>query len=78
MTTLRNRLNNPKTLVFLGTLMLAIASICRFLTPRFRPDYVDGVTGLLYGMSFAFLLMSVIRKNRRPASAAEDGPCSRP
>ena len=40
MTTLRNRLNNPKTLVFLGTLMLAIASICRFLTPRFRPDYL--------------------------------------
>ena len=75
---MRNRLKNPKTLVFLGTLMLAIASLCRLLTPRFRPDLVDGVTGLLYGMSFAFLLMSVIRKNRRPATAAEDRPCTRP
>ncbi len=72
MTTLRNRMKNPKTLVFLGCLLLALGSILRLLTEHMSANLLDGLTGLLYGMSFAFLLMSVIRKNRRRASPTDE------
>ena len=58
----RNRLNNPKHLIRIGMACLLIAILSqRFLHPTaiFGSELIDGVRGVLYGLSIGFNLWAV-------------------
>ena len=60
--TFRNQSRNPRTLIRVGMACLAIALIWpRFLhlTFNFGPDLIDGVRGLLLGLSIGLNLWAV-------------------
>lgn len=62
----------------LGMLFLIIANLVMFkLHPvtAFWQGFSDGVTGLLYGMAIALLLLSV-RMNVRRKAGLNDTPCA--
>jgi hypothetical protein len=69
---LKTKLNDPKVLMRVGlvVMILAHASLW-FLAPRadLWRGLVDGVTGALFGISFACLLLAV-RMNSRCRSGA--------
>ena len=61
-------MKNPVFLMRTGMLFLIFALLwMRFVHPsaRFSDGIVDGMSGLLYGLSFGFLLLSVWRRGRR-------------
>jgi membrane associated rhomboid family serine protease len=63
---LRNRVKNP-TMMRIGLVCMILASLSRWFlhpTPVFGQGLVDGTTGLLYGLSFACLLLSLRRAHR--------------
>jgi hypothetical protein len=62
---LQQRLKNPKTMMRIGMAFLILASVSRwFLHPGagISENWTDGITGFLYGVSIASLLVSVRRK----------------
>jgi hypothetical protein len=64
---LQERLKSPKTMMRIGMGFLVLASLARwFLKPGgvLSQNWTDGITGLLYGISIASLLMSIRRKAR--------------
>jgi hypothetical protein len=66
--TLRNRLKDPNQLRRAGLLILLAAHACgRFSHPsaNFPAGLLDGTTGLLYGLSFGCLLLSLKRNGSR-------------
>ena len=73
---LRQRLKDPKTMMRIGMTFLILASFSRWFLhpgPGLSEGWVDGVTGLLYGVSIASLLGSIRRKAGQ-ASATGAGP----
>ena len=61
---LRNRLNAP---IRLGLVFLAIGNLMHlFLHPsaRFGQDAIDGVTGLMLGISIGLMLLGLTRGRR--------------
>ena len=64
---LKNRLKDRKTMTQLGLVLLILANATHFLV---RPagsaarDVVDGIFGLLIGLSIGLLLMSLRRSER--------------
>lgn len=64
---LRKRLKNPSVAMRVGMSSLILASASRFfLHPRgwLSADMVDAVTGFLYGIAIATLLLSVVLHRR--------------
>lgn len=63
-----NRLKHTRTLMPIGMLCLVIALICpRYIARLGRPDWSDGVCGLLFGLSIGLNLLSVVQANRPPS-----------
>ena len=59
----------PKTLLMIGTLMLAIASTGSWylrLHSHLPTDWVDGLSGFLYGVAIPTTLLAVWRYKRAP------------
>ncbi len=75
--TLRNRLKEPNTLMRIGLVCLVLGNLSRFVHPssNFPADLIDGMTGLLFGVSIACLLMSIRLRGRHCSgtTAAETG-----
>lgn len=68
MTNLPEHLKDHKTMMRVGMSFLILASLSRwFLHPSVgvSENWVDGITGLLYGVSIASLLVSVRLKASR-------------
>lgn len=64
---LRNRPKNRNALRSIGLVCLILAGLSRWFlhpTPSSGPSLVDGMTGLLYGVSFACLLLSLRRTDQ--------------
>ena len=62
---LKNRLKDRKTLMNIGLVCLVLGNATHFLIrPESTParDWVDGIFGLLIGLSIGLLLMSLRRK----------------
>lgn len=58
----RNRLKDPKAMMSIGMVCLVVALLWpRFLplTGNMGPNWIDGVRGLLFGMSIGMNLMSL-------------------
>jgi hypothetical protein len=65
----RNRQFNR--LLALGMMLLAVAGIARLFLEHhtlFFPGLADGITGLLYGLGFACILLGFRRNRRCPAT----------
>lgn len=65
---LRNRLKNPGTMMRIGLVCLILAGLSRWFlhpTPVLGQGFLDGTTGLLYGLSIGCLLLS-LRRTHRP------------
>lgn len=58
---LQNRLKDPGAMMSIGLTCLAVANCLRFLhlTAYLGPDLIDGVHGLLLGVSIGMILWSV-------------------
>lgn len=57
----------------IGMAALLLASLSKWFLPRshaLSPDLADGVTGFLYGVSIATLVLWMVMKNRRSAGGA--------
>lgn len=68
---LRHRFE-PKALIRLGLLFLVAASLSRWLAhPTFRlsESAIDGVVGMLYGVSIALMLLGLYLKGRRRSTS---------
>jgi uncharacterized membrane protein len=77
--TLRNRLQDHNVLIRIGLVFLILASLWKwFLHPgaHFSAGFIDGATGLLYGVSIGCMLLGLRLKSRR-RSPAEGMPCAR-
>ena len=77
--TLRNRMQGPNILIRVGLVFLILASFWKwFLHPgtHFSAGLIDGVTGLLYGVSIGCMLQG-LRWNSRRRSTAEGEPRAR-
>jgi hypothetical protein len=64
----RNRLKNPGSLLSIGMVFFVMALMLpRFFPPsaRFSPDSLDGVRGMLFGMSFGMCLWSARLSTRQ-------------
>ena len=76
MMSLRQHLKDQRTMMRVGMCFLILASLSRwFLHPSagISEDWVDGITGLLYGISIASLLVSVrLRAGRAPSDMRAD------
>lgn len=67
---LRKTAENPQLLLRVGLLFLVLANLAQYLVPRLAnlPENVaDGGMGLLYGLAFGLLLLS-LRRGRADAS----------
>ena len=65
---LRKRLKDPKLMIRIGAACLLLANLSRwFLHPTadFWQGLIDGMTGTLFGISFACLLLSLRRADRQ-------------
>ena len=68
----RNRMQNPKTVVFFGMLCLALALVWTrfpFLTGQSGLGLADALRGFLFGLSIGLNLWSVRLSSRRRQSA---------
>ena len=66
--TFRNRRKNHHPLLRVGMLFLLLASVWRWFSlpsANFSAPLVDGMTGLLYGVSIGRLLLALQRSGRR-------------
>lgn len=66
--TIRKSLKEPGTQIQVGLVVLIVASLWKwFLTPDvlFSVDLTDGITGLLYGVSFGFMLLGIWKNARK-------------
>lgn len=73
---LRNKMRDPKVMLLAGMTALLLANILQVVL-RWAGDaesLVMGMMGLLYGISFALLLMSARLKARRRAGI-DDSAC---
>ena len=73
---LRNKMRDPKVMLLAGMTALLLANILQVVL-RWAGDaewLVMGTMGLLYGISFALLMMSVRLKARRRAGI-DDSAC---
>ncbi len=67
---LRKRLKDPKLIVRIGAAFLLLANLwpllMRFVLPTsdFWQGFSDGVRGVLFGVSFGFLLLGLRRSKR--------------
>ena len=60
-----HRRKHTRTLMPIGMLCLVIALICPRYSPRLgRPDWSDGIRGLLFGLSIGLNLLAVVQANR--------------
>jgi hypothetical protein len=78
--TFRHRLlKDPKALIRVGLVFLILASAWRWWFSHPSADvsarWIDGVNGLLYGVSIGCLLLG-LNRNRRLRSTTEDEPCA--
>ena len=67
---------NPDTQIRFGMVFLIVASFWRwFAHPGtvLSPGMLDGVSGFLYGVSIALMLLGVWRKGRGRSQAAAPG-----
>jgi hypothetical protein len=67
---LRRSFQNPRALIQIGFLALVLANLSlRFLhaTPSFPEDAKDVLTGFLFGVAIAAMLVGVHRRGCRPA-----------
>ena len=68
---LRKRLKDPKVMVRIGAAFLLLANLWPLLTRHLLPTsdfwegFGDGVRGVLFGVSFGFLLLSLRRSKCR-------------
>ena len=65
---LRNRLKDPDVLIRIGLVFLILASLWKWLlhpSANVSAGFIDGGTGLLYGVSIGCLLLGVKRNGRR-------------
>ena len=72
----RNRLKDHNALMRVGMLFLLLASLWRWFShpsAGFSARLMDGITGLLYGLSIGCLLLALKRNGRR-CSTTEDQP----
>ena len=71
---LRNWLKDPRHLMTLGLIFLALANLWpRFLYPTWWSahlgvDLIDGLRGLLFGIAFGLLLLTAMLNGRRRRS----------
>ena len=75
---LRHRLTDPDTQIRTGMMFLILASCWKwFLHPStsLSESFIDGGTGLLYGISIGCLLLGV-KRNARRRSGTERGRCA--
>lgn len=64
----RNRMKNPKTMMLLGMLCLAMANVWpRFLHlgASLGPDWIDAIRGVLFGLGIGLSLMAAKLNGRR-------------
>jgi len=76
--TLRRKLKEPSFVIRVGMLFLVLANLSlRFFQPsaNLSDQVTDGVSGLLFGMAIACMLLGV-RMNARRRSGTPAGPCS--
>lgn len=62
-------LNESRTLIRIGLVFLILANLAKWLLPRtgwVPTDLLDAVTGLLFGISIAALLLGLSRKRSTP------------
>ena len=65
---LRSQEKHPRMLLTLGLSFLVLGGVARlFLRPgaRLSANLVDGMTGFLYGLAIALLVMNLIVNRRR-------------
>lgn len=75
----RHRLKDPDRLMRIGWLFLILASLWKYFVHSevaFWGNFMDGVTGMLYGISMAGLLVGLRAKSRGRAGGQTE-PCSR-
>ena len=71
---LKKRLDNPKPLMMVGLVFLALGQAWPRLVPvtgNMGPDWIDGIRGLLMGIAFGLLAWSIILNKRRRADRSE-------
>ena len=67
---LRRRFQNPRVLIQIGLFALVLGNLSmRFLhtSPSFPEDAKDGLTGFLFGVAIAAMLVGIHRRGCRPA-----------
>jgi multidrug transporter EmrE-like cation transporter len=76
---LRNKLNDPKVTLLTGMAALLAANVVNIAlrwADSASEAWLYGAMGVLYGISFALLLLSARQKARRRAGT-EDSSCAR-
>lgn len=67
--TVRDEIKKPDIQIKIGLVFLIFASLSNwYLRSRAVPpeDWMDGVTGLFYGISIGFMLLGIWRKHHSP------------
>jgi hypothetical protein len=63
-------LENPRVLLQLGLAAFVLANLSMHFvhpTASFSADAKDGLTGFLYGVAIAAMLLGIVKRGRRPA-----------
>ncbi len=66
----------PKTITILGMETLGVAGVWRMFVrpgPHFSANFVDGTTGLLYGLAISLLILGIRLNSRQRASICDRG-----
>ena len=75
---LRAPIKNPRTIIRIGLVCLALAGLSLSFLPRhtgLSADLTDAMTGCLYGIAISTLLIGIWRK-QRSRSADNDQRCA--
>ena len=75
---LRARIKNPRTIICIGLICLAIAGVSLNFLPRhtgLSANVTDAMSGCLYGIAISTLLIGIWRKQHRH-SAGDDQGCA--
>jgi len=65
---LRSRETHPRLMMRIGLACLALGGLARLFVrpgPHLSADLLDGMTGLLYGVAIALLLLHLVVNRRR-------------